>query len=193
MYAKSLEKRELILDGAKNVILHKGFAATTMKDIIEECEISRGGLYFYFSSVEDIFIEILKTRKRTTEKLVDGFIEQSENFPQLLDLYFEYQRERLLHMEKSLLSAVIEYGFTNKTPEGNAIIQDQYDGTKDILLTIMDFGCRRNELRGNPQTSAELVLFVIEGMSIKAMTAGIEEKCIAGQFALLKQQLSGCI
>lgn len=193
MYAKSLEKRELILDGAKNVILHKGFAATTMKDIIEECEISRGGLYFYFSSVEDIFIEILKTRKRTTEKLVDGFIEQSENFPQLLDLYFEYQRERLLHMEKSLLSAVIEYGFTNKTPEGNAIIQDQYDGTKDILLTIMDFGCRRNELRGNPQTSAELVLFVIEGMSIKAMTAGIEEKCIAEQFALLKQQLSGCI
>lgn len=189
MYAKSIEKRELILEGAKNVILRKGFSATSMKDIIEECDISRGGLYFYFSSVKEIFVEILKTRKRTTEKLIEAFIEESANFSQLLDLYFDYQTERLLHIEKSLLSALIEFGLYHKEPADISIIEDQYQGTRDILLKIMDFGAQKCEFRGERELSAEQVLYVIEGMSIKAMTTGIEEKTIAGQFSLLKRQL----
>lgn len=189
MYAKSIEKRELILDGAKNVILRKGFSATSMKDIIEECDISRGGLYFYFSSVEEIFVEILKTRKRTTEKLIQSFIDESANFTQLLDMYFDYQTERLLHIEKSLLSALIEFGLYHKEPADISLIEDQYQDTRDILLQIMDFGAQKGELRGEREPSAEQVLYLIEGMSIKAMTSGIQEEAIAGQFSLLKRQL----
>ena len=66
-------KRQLILDGARRVFRQKGFIDVTMKDIIEECQISRGGIYLYFDSVDSIFIEVLK--QRTSSKF-DGIRQQ---------------------------------------------------------------------------------------------------------------------
>ena len=59
MGEKSEQKREHILKQAKEVFAKKGFRDVTMKDIVEACEISRGGLYLYFGSTEEIFKEIL--------------------------------------------------------------------------------------------------------------------------------------
>ena len=47
MADKSLKKRNLILDCAEKVFSQKGFSVVTMKDIIEACNISRGGIYLY--------------------------------------------------------------------------------------------------------------------------------------------------
>ena len=49
------QKRDLILESAKVVFSKKGLIDATMKDIIEECGISRGGIYLYFRSVDEIF------------------------------------------------------------------------------------------------------------------------------------------
>ena len=49
-------KEEAILESARSVFLRKGFIDVTMKDIIEECGISRGGIYLYYDSVDDIFV-----------------------------------------------------------------------------------------------------------------------------------------
>ena len=53
MGEKSEQKREHILQCAKQVFAKKGFRTVTMKDIVEVCEISRGGLYLYFGNTED--------------------------------------------------------------------------------------------------------------------------------------------
>ena len=60
MSEKSAQKRSLILENAKNVFVERGFKSVTMKDIIEASGISRGGLYLYFSSTKEIFLEVLK-------------------------------------------------------------------------------------------------------------------------------------
>ena len=189
MYAKSTEKREFILEGAKNVILKKGYSATSMKDIIEECDISRGGLYFYFSSVEEIFKEILNTRERTSGELIDRLIEENNDFSQLLDDYFSYQKERLLHMEKSLLSSVIEYAFTHKDENAKLMIDDQYQKTKQQIHRVLNAGTDMGALCSDIMTMTEHILFLIEGLSIKAITVGISPEKLDAQFRLLKEQL----
>lgn len=65
MTGRSKEKRELILTKAERVFIRRGFNGVTMKDIIEECEISRGGIYLYFSSVDDIFMEVIKRHNQS--------------------------------------------------------------------------------------------------------------------------------
>ena len=60
MSERSKEKRNLILKCAEQVFRTKGFSNVTMKDIIDECNISRGGIYLYFSSVDEIFTEVIK-------------------------------------------------------------------------------------------------------------------------------------
>ncbi len=48
MSEKSVQKKKYIIETARNVFMEKGFKAVTMKDIVEACEISRGGLYLIF-------------------------------------------------------------------------------------------------------------------------------------------------
>ena len=56
---KIYNKREYILEKSKDIFTKKGFTSVTMTDIIDACNISRGGLYLYFSSVDEIFIEMI--------------------------------------------------------------------------------------------------------------------------------------
>ena len=63
MGERSVQKKQLILEKAKEVFVEKGFRNVTMKDIVDACEISRGGLYLYFSSTEEIFREVLLTKE----------------------------------------------------------------------------------------------------------------------------------
>ena len=55
MGEKSEQKKAYILEVARKVFMEKGYKSVTMKDIVDACEISRGGLYLYFDSTADLF------------------------------------------------------------------------------------------------------------------------------------------
>ena len=77
MSDKSVQKRKFILETARNVFAEKGFRSVTMKDIVEACEISRGGLYLYFSSTEEIFLEVLSMEAQETDDTVVASLENA--------------------------------------------------------------------------------------------------------------------
>lgn len=47
--------RQLILDGAREVFLEKGYEQTSLRNIAERIEYSPGTLYLYFKDKDDIF------------------------------------------------------------------------------------------------------------------------------------------
>ena len=64
--AKQRESKKVkILESARRVFCRKGYLDVTMQDIIDECGISRGGIYLYFTSVDEIFQEVITTRNKT--------------------------------------------------------------------------------------------------------------------------------
>ena len=63
MSDKSEQKKKYILETARKVFIEKGFKNVTMKDIVEACDISRGGLYLYFGSTREIFGRHFKKRQ----------------------------------------------------------------------------------------------------------------------------------
>lgn len=67
MGAKSEQKKLYILETAKAVFVEKGFRTVTMKDIVEACNISRGGLYLYYNNTAEIFRDVLKLEATQTE------------------------------------------------------------------------------------------------------------------------------
>ncbi|OQA62607.1 MAG: HTH-type transcriptional regulator AcrR [Ignavibacteria bacterium ADurb.Bin266] len=52
-------QRQLILDKSLELFSRKGFAQTSIVDIAKESDISKGHLYHYFSSKDQLFEEIL--------------------------------------------------------------------------------------------------------------------------------------
>jgi AcrR family transcriptional regulator len=54
------QRRNLILDAAEKVFFSKGIDSSTMDEVAEEAELSKGTLYLYFKSKEDIRFAIFQ-------------------------------------------------------------------------------------------------------------------------------------
>ncbi|WP_154719673.1 TetR/AcrR family transcriptional regulator [Ciceribacter naphthalenivorans] len=65
-------KRGQILDGAKQVFMKMGFDAASMNDVTREAGVSKGTIYVYFQSKEDLFAALIEREKGLfTEALRD--------------------------------------------------------------------------------------------------------------------------
>ena len=76
------------MESAKVVFSKKGLIDATMQDIIEECGISRGGIYLYFQSVDAIFLEVLQQRSQRRFNEVRAMIKANASFGDYLDEIF---------------------------------------------------------------------------------------------------------
>ncbi len=57
-------KRRQIMDGARSVFLADGFDAASMSEIARSAKVSKGTLYVYFTSKEDLFAALIREEKR---------------------------------------------------------------------------------------------------------------------------------
>lgn len=62
-YEMSLLKQK-IMDSALRFFADKGYAATSVQDIANDCGIAKGSFYKFFASKEDLLIEVYETRFR---------------------------------------------------------------------------------------------------------------------------------
>jgi len=53
-------RREEILDAAQRVFVEKGLTIATVDDIVTAAELSKGTLYLYFESKEDIYLALMQ-------------------------------------------------------------------------------------------------------------------------------------
>lgn len=51
--------KQKILDSAMRFFLEKGYIATSIQNIADDCGVAKGSLYIFFESKEDILIEVL--------------------------------------------------------------------------------------------------------------------------------------
>lgn len=56
---EKLHRKEEILNAAEKVFFEKGLAASTMDEIAERAELSKGTLYLYYRSKEDLYMAII--------------------------------------------------------------------------------------------------------------------------------------
>jgi AcrR family transcriptional regulator len=52
-------RRETIMESAREFFFTKGFNATTMDEIAYKAELSKGALYLYFASKEEIYVSVM--------------------------------------------------------------------------------------------------------------------------------------
>jgi AcrR family transcriptional regulator len=71
-------KREQILDGAKRVFMRLGFDAASMNDITREAGVSKGTIYVYFQSKDDLFAAIMERERMSLAASMRDLLEGSE-------------------------------------------------------------------------------------------------------------------
>ncbi len=190
MGEKSIQKKQHILDTARKVFAEKGFKNVTMKDIVEACEISRGGLYLYFDSTEQIFMEILTMEAQETDDLFTGHISEEDTAADILMLFLKEQKRELLQKKDSLTVAVYEYFFTNGSTDRNNMLRKQFDAGVRVLEKLIEAGIASGEFYcEDPKGAAANIMYVLEGMKVNAKTFGITEKMVDEQLLYIMQGL----
>lgn len=62
------QRREAILDAAQEVFFEKGLLFSTMDEIAEKAEVSKGTLYLYYKSKEDLYLGVMMRGTKILEE-----------------------------------------------------------------------------------------------------------------------------
>ncbi len=189
MGEKSVQKKQYILEKARKVFMEKGFKDVTMKDIVEACEISRGGLYLYFSSTEEILLEVLDAEANEIDDVFTSRIAEDDTAADILTLFLKEQKKELLRKKNNLNTAVYEYFFLHKKDKDN-MLRKQFDAGVRVIEKLIEAGIASGEFYcEDPGGAASNIMYVLEGLKINAQTMGITEEMVDEQLLYIMQGL----
>jgi AcrR family transcriptional regulator len=142
------QRRNAILRAARREFFEKGFRSVTVDSIARCAELSKGAIYLYFKSKEEIYAQILlrdidKFHDRV-ETLMDTSKSASDNLRQFAEVYtafFLSDRE----LFRIFMNFMIQHHPVNFTPRINDHIVKSTNQTVVILEQILQMGIERGE------------------------------------------------
>jgi TetR/AcrR family transcriptional regulator len=150
------QRREEILDAAQRVFFEKGLAAATMDDIAETAELSKGTLYLYYKSKEDLYLTVMM---RGMQLLYDAFSEVAKDtstpvkmLTGLFDAYLRYfdSHREYFRMMHYLQAPQFHKQVSDEVKQGCSLLNQKiWDLVTGMLQRCIDDGVLREGL--NPK------------------------------------------
>ncbi|HNQ01840.1 MAG TPA: TetR/AcrR family transcriptional regulator [Syntrophales bacterium] len=142
------QRRNAILRSARKEFFEKGFRAVTVDSIARRSELSKGAIYLYFKSKEEIYAQILlrdidKFHDKV-ETLLDTSKSASENLRRYAEVYaafFISDRE----LFRIFMNFMIQHNPVNFTPNINDHIVRSTNQTVVVIEQILQMGIERGE------------------------------------------------
>lgn len=199
MGAKASRTEKHILSKAREIFSKKGFKNVTMQDIVDACDISRGGLYLHFSSVEEIFLAVLEEDDDVFEDedvKATGDIKESDDGNSTLEnnkeieqeefsasdrlaAFLKEQKRIILRRKDSLNLALIEYYSGHNALPDNNYIKIYFDDSVRTIRQIVADGVESGEFECEDITGfARNLAYVLEGLKTMATVVSISEQTV---------------
>jgi AcrR family transcriptional regulator len=146
------ERKSQILNAAENVFTRKGFDLARMDDIAEETGLSKGTLYLYFKSKDDLIIAILDRIFQGMFKQLDARKGVERSATEAINQFTE---EAIRDYKKMVRLMPVAYeflalAFRNKTVQ--KALSLYFRRFMDVLVPIIQRGIDTGEFR---QVNAE--------------------------------------
>lgn len=109
--------RQRLLSGAAELFGSKGYASTTVREIVQAAGVTKPALYYYFHNKEGIFLELMREGMTRFESLLDAARKEigtvEERVVRLSDQVYQLF---LGHIEIARVGLSIHYGPPQGTP-----------------------------------------------------------------------------
>jgi len=170
------EKRKDLLRSALACFGEKGYEATTVDDIIRHAGVSKGMLYTYFSSKEEILLELLKQRTtRFVEEVRLELNRTSTYIEKVLVLIRRYRDTPLTDEQKQWTTVYLEYWLaSSRVPDQHQLLTERYDMLIHFLADIIAEGKQQGAFRESldATTAATLYWAVCDGATLHSLQTG---------------------
>lgn len=151
---------------ARELFKSKGYAKTSVNDIVREAKVSKGSFYTYYDSKESLFFEIINDVDRKIIHHGRDLVEK--NNKQLLSDYIEYRLTKYMQEHNKIR---IKYTFefwssTTLTPEQTDLLKKRYMEFEEDILRVIELGQKRNFYRKDVDTKSiiHILLATIDGL-----------------------------
>lgn len=173
------EKRAAILAGALECFVSKGFQATTIDDIVKHLGISKGGLYGYFSSKEDMYIQMANKRM---DEMVKTFGAKFKDLPRATDrIQFLFSRIRIQPLQelRKWMSFHMEFMlFASRHPELIELHNRYMNKAITLIEELIQDGKQSGEFRDDLDAASASYLFwsLRDGLAFHYLLDGQEQR-----------------
>ena len=163
-------RRNQILDAATKVFVRQGFQHARMDDIVEESGLSKGTLYWYFKSKEDIINAILR-------RLFAGDLEHLEDLIQAggtaSERLIQLTNYRVIGMKRmsNLVPIIFEfYAVAVHQQWVKQFINEYFEHFRALLEELIQQGIDNGEFRHvNTRNTAISIASLYEGLTLHWM------------------------
>lgn len=176
---KSLQKKRYIIEKARDVFCKNGYRAVNMKDIVDACEISRGGLYLYFANTKELFEAVLEEENSSMTDLIERAKTNGSTPGEIMLMYLEEQKKSILKKKDNLAAASYEYLFENKLSNQKNPVRKQFDERAAAMTSLIAEGVEQEWMVCEDAAEAALnICYTIEGLKVSAQTIGLTAEAV---------------
>ncbi len=134
------EAKSRILEAAKQVFDEKGYRQATMDDIAKKLGVSKGALYLYFASKEELFDAICKTAPLALKEILYSTFREKTNPAESAVEFFDKMLNRggtNLGLSFEILSEA------SRNPSLRKVLKETQDEFTQVLVGFLQEGRKR--------------------------------------------------
>ncbi len=184
---EKVNRRRQILDAALEVFAERGYEGASVAAIAERCRLSKGLVYFYFRSKEDLFVRVVRRKfaelyhkLRAVERQSGPFEERLER---LLATQLAYYRENQAFYK--LLSA-IGSELPALTPAFQARVRSHSERELRLFRRAIEEGLRQGAFQGDdPDKLVHALGGLIHGLALQYYRGDFDPQRLAREIVQL--------
>jgi AcrR family transcriptional regulator len=186
---KSIQKKQYIIDVAAKVFSEMGYKNVTMKDVVDACDISRGGLYLYYESTSELFIDVMKSQAAAGEDFT-SLINDDATAADILLLFLQEEKKELFKKKGNLNRAYFEFYFDARPSKADNVYKKKFDNNVKMIGKLIEIGVESGEfVCDDPVTAAYNIVYLIDGLKATSATLGVSPDSFDRQILYILQSL----
>lgn len=170
-------RRQEIMDKAFEVFSAKGYSNASMDDIVKHSGISKGGIYTYFKSKEEIFLAIAEQRFQLRSDVINQMAD-IESASEKITIYIRWFLESLQNQRVCMgIRFTMEFwSILSKDVSKAYIAKERYSKFEIDLERLLLEGIHRGEFRKDLDTKSAvyLILTSLDGIGYTHAVMGIK-------------------
>ena len=162
-----IRKRQIIV-AAMRCFQKKGYVNTTVDDIAAEYGLSKGSIYWYYSSKKAVLIDIFKYWKDETLKGINAEIAPLKSPREKLVRMGEFYIESLIRDLELYGSMMVFWGTAFEDKALREMIIDLYSRYDEIITSLLYQGESRGEFTvSDKKTLSTIMISMMEGLIVR--------------------------
>ncbi|MFY9157410.1 MAG: putative HTH-type transcriptional regulator YfiR [Chloroflexi bacterium ADurb.Bin120] len=167
---RGADTRQSILDTALSLFSKNGYDATSVAEICQQAQISKGAFYHHFPSKQDLFLALMETWLSTVNRFFQLAEQSAETVPQILENMVAFSGGLFDALERGFPILLEFWTQASRHPAVWEKAVAPYKRYLDLFSRLIQSGIDENSFhRGvDPEHAARILTSMVMGLLLQA-------------------------